>query len=255
MTIPLNFDPTFQVYIFLAIFARIGGMMMLMPVFGEISIAPQFRLTLALAVSLVLMPGVGHFYPALPATPLVLAGLVVTEAVIGVFIGTLARIVVYGLQSAGTILAFQTSLGFAQALDPTQGVQGALLGTFLSLLGITLIVVTDLHHLMLAAMRSSYDVFAPGVLPDIADASKLVLDTVARSFLLAMQLCAPFLVFGLVFYLGMGLIAKLMPQLQIFFIAVPINILLAFAMTAVLIGTMMMWFLNGFQATLTPFVP
>lgn len=255
MAFHLNFDPATQIYIFLVVFARVGSMMMLMPVFGEISVAPNLRLALALALSVMLMPAVASYYPALPATPTALAGVALTEVAIGAFIGTLARMMTYSLQTAGNILAMQTNLGFAQSIDPTQGVQGALLGTFLSLLGLTLIVATNLHHLMLSAMRTSYDVFAPGTLPSLPDMNALVLDTVARAFTISVQICAPFIVFGIVFYIGMGVLAKLMPQLQVFFVAVPLNILLSFALLGMLSGTMMMWFLEAFKSTLTPFVP
>jgi flagellar biosynthetic protein FliR len=243
-----------DLFVYLAVFSRVGTMLMLMPVFGEISVTPRIRLSIALALSLVLSPLVAKLYPAEPATPSALAGLLFGEIAVGILIGTVARMLVQALQVAGTIFAFQTGLGFAQNIDPTQGAQSALLGTFLTLLGVTLIVTTDLHHLLIGALRGSYTLFAPGKIPDLGDATALVTDTVAGTFTLAVELSAPFLVFGLVFYLAAGVISKLMPQIQIFFVAMPANILLGLALFMLLMGTLMTWFLDSVQDRLTPFL-
>jgi flagellar biosynthetic protein FliR len=245
---------TQEIFVYLAVFARVGTMMMLMPVFGEISVTPRVRLSIALALCLVLAPLVRPLYPAEPAIPSALAGILFGEIAVGILIGTVARMLVQALQVAGTIFAFQTGLGFAQSLDPAQGAQSALLGTFLTLLGVTLIVVTDLHHLLIGALRGSYALFAPGRFPDLDNAAELVTDTVAGTFALAVELSAPFLVFGLVFYLAAGVISKLMPQIQIFFVAMPANILLGLALFMLLVGTLMTWFLDDFQEQLRPFL-
>lgn len=246
-------EPAHDIYIFLAIFARIGTMLMLMPAFGEISVSPRVRLSLALAVTALLYPTVGPLYPAMPVTAAGLAGVVFSEIVVGVLIGGVARILMSGLQIAGSILAFQTGLGFAQNFDPTQGIQGAILGTFLSVVGITLIFVTDLHHLLIGALHGSYIHFKPGLLPALGDSADLILAVAVEAFRLGIILSAPFLVFGLVFYLAMGLLSKLMPQVQVFFIAIPANILLGFAFLLIVIGTMMTTYLAAFEARLMPF--
>lgn len=243
-----------EVFIYLAVFARVGTMMMLMPVFGEISVSPRVRLSIALALCLVLAPLVGKLYPLEPNKLSVLVGILLGEIAVGILIGTVARMLLQALQIAGTIFAFQTGLGFAQSLDPTQGAQSALLGTFLTLLGVTLIVTTDLHHLLIGALRGSYTLFTPGKIPDLGDATALVTDTVAGIFTLAVQLSAPFLVFGLVFYLTAGVISKLMPQIQIFFVAMPANILLGLALLMLLLGVLMSWFLDSVQNHITPFL-
>ncbi len=248
----MSFAPQ-DVFVYLAVFARLGTMLMLMPVFGEISVSPRARLSIALAICFVLVPAMAKLYPPLPATPLALAGFIAGEVGVGLLIGTVTRLLVSALQTAGTVLAFQTGLGFAQNVDPTQGVQSALVGTFLTLLGVTLIVATDLHHLLIGALRGSYVLFAPGKLPPLGDMSALVTDTVASTFLLALQLSAPFLVFGLVFYLAMGVISRLMPQIQIFFVAMPANILLGLALLMLLLGTMMTWYLERIQEHIQPF--
>jgi flagellar biosynthetic protein FliR len=245
--------PVTEVYLFLAIFARIGTMIMLFPVFGEITVTPRVRLSLALAISALLMPVVRSRYPALPDSLGPLMGMLFGEIFVGVLIGSAARLISSALQVAGNIISMQTGLSFAQNFDPTQGIQGALVGTFLSLVAMTLLVVTDMHHLMLGALAGSYTRFVPGTLPAMGDSLALILDTSVDAFVLGMQLSAPFIVFGLVFYMAMGLLAKLMPQVQIFFVVTPATILLGLALLMILMGAMMNFYLDRFQAHLTPF--
>lgn len=239
-----------QVFPFLITFARVGAMIMLLPVFGEIMVSPRFRLGLALAVTLVLVPMTARSMPALPENVLAVTGLLMTEIAIGIVLGGAARLVMSALQVAGSVIAMQTGLGFAMAVDPTQGSQSALVGTFLTLLAITLIFASGLHHLLIGAVHGSYALFVPGVMPDSRDMLELVIRVASSAFLLGVQMSAPFLVFGLVFYLGTGVVSKLMPQVQIFFLTMPVNILIGFALLLVLLPLMMSWFLDHFAAAL-----
>ena len=138
--------------------------------------------------------------------------------------------------------------------DPTQGVQGALIGTFLSILAVTLIFVTDLHHLMIGALHQSYTLFPAGSVLPWDRFVELAVDIIAGSFVLGVQLAAPFLTVGLVFYLGIGILTKLMPQVQIFFVAMPANILLGFLILMLVLSTMMLWFSDYFEQVLSNFL-
>jgi flagellar biosynthesis protein FliR len=242
-----------DILIFFAVFARFGSMIMMFPIFGEITVSPRVRLAIAFACTLLLTPVVRVHYPAMPSGFAGVMGVLLGEMFIGILIGGTARIITSALQVAGNIISMQTGLSFAQNFDPTQGIQGALVGTFLALVAMTLIVATDMDHLLLAALSGSYAHFAPGKLPPMGDALALILDTAAAAFTLGLQLSAPFIVFGLVFYLAMGILAKLMPQVQIFFIVTPASIALGFALLMVLLGGLMSWYLAQFQDHVLPF--
>lgn len=239
---------------FLLVFARLGALVILLPGFGETTVSPRLRLAMGLAIALVLYPVLRPSLPPMPDGALALALLFGGEIVIGLAIGTLARLMLYALHVAGTIIAFQIGLGSAQALDPSQGAQSALFATFLTLLGLVLIFATDLHLVMLMALRASYALFVPGTLPAPETFAELVVTTVSRAFLLGVQIAMPFLVFGTIFQIGLGLLARLMPQIQIFFVAMPAQILLGFAVLMLVLGAAMMWFLAGFEDVLRPFV-
>ena len=224
---------------FLLIFARIGTMTMLLPGIGERSFPVRVRLATALLLTLVFYPLAARFYPQpLGAMPAVV-GLLIGEIAIGFVLGIAGRIMIATLQTAGTVIANQLGLGFVMNVDPSQGQQGALVGTFLTLLAVALIFATDTHHLAIAALGKSYDIFRPGVIPDTGDAAKYAAGLAAGSFRIAIQLAAPVLIFGLIFNVGLGVLARLMPQMQVFFIAMPASILLGFAVLALVLSAMM----------------
>ncbi len=242
------------IYAFMLVFARIGGMVMLMPGFGENAIPAWIRLGLAMAISAIVYPLVSASLPAMPSMPALLTLAVGAEAMTGLFIGGMTRLLLSALHVGGTVIAFQTGLAAAQGFDPAQQNQSAIVATFMTLIGINLIFASNLHFLLIQAMVDSYSIFAPGNLPPVAQFSQMAVATASKSFALGIQIASPFLVFGLVFNVGLGLVARLMPQLQVFFIAAPAQILLGFTILAALLSSTMMWFLDYFQSGMAPFL-
>ena len=241
-------------FVFLLIFARLGSMVMAMPGIGDASVPARLRLVLALVLTLVMLPVVQGAYSGVPGTFPALVAALLGEIVVGVFIGLAARMVTGAVHVAGTAIAFQTGLGFAQNVDPAQGTQSALFSSFLAVLATTLIFVLDLHHLLIAALHDSYLLFAPGRALPFDDFSRLAVEIAAGIFQIGIRLAAPFLVFGLIFYMGLGILSRLMPQVQIFFLAMPANILLGFLLLMLLLSTMMLWYLDYFETTLSAFI-
>lgn len=240
------------VFAFLLAFARLSSVLMLMPAVGEMSVSPRARIALAVAVTAALGPGVIGTYPSVPNHVFVLLSLVIQEILIGLTLGLIMRLVVSALSVAGSTIAMQTGLGFVQAVDPTNGLQGALIGTFLSLTGLTFILVTNLHVPMFVALQESYRLFPPASPFPMGDVVTLVTNTVADAFLLGIQIATPFLVFGLLFNLAAGILGKLMPQMPIFFIAMPASILFGLVLMMLGIGAAMLWFAEHFQSAIAP---
>ena len=240
---------------YLLVFARVGSMVMLLPAIGDMGVPSRVRLVLALAIAFALTPEVQANYPMVaPAPFLQLVILVLQEVTAGVLVGAMARIIMSALQVAGLLIATQTGLAFAQTIDPTQNTQGAVLGNFMTLLGTTLIFATDLHHLAIGAVAGSYRMLPPGAHLPTGDMAQLAIDLTSSSFALGFQLAAPFLVFSFAVYAGLGVLAKLMPQLQVFFVAVPINIMCGFLILLAVIGALMTLFLNYYAAQMAVFL-
>jgi flagellar biosynthesis protein FliR len=254
MRIDLSFLPGLAAA-FLLVFARTGTMLMLLPGLGEQNISTRMRLTFALILAAMLLPLHRNAYhiDLTSLGPVVL--MLVEEILIGGMLGVTARLTISALEMAGSVIAQQLGLGFVTAVDPTQGEQGMIIGNFLTLLGITLFFATDMHHLVIAALNDSYTLFEPGDLPTSGDAAALITKTVAGAFRIGIQLSAPFIVFGLLFNIGLGVLARLMPQMQVFFVGLPLSILLGLLFLLLLLGAMMSFFLDyagGVLHALTP---
>jgi flagellar biosynthesis protein FliR len=234
---------------FMLTFARVGTLVMLMPGIGEQLISPRARLAFALLLSLVLFPLTRTLLPA-AGSPASIVGLLIGEIAIGFVLGLSVRMVVAALQTAGTIVAQQLGLAFAMSVDPAMGGQQAAIGNLLSLLGLTLIFAADLHHLAIGAIRDSYAFLPPAGVPETGDAASLAIRAVGRGFALAVQIAAPFIAFGILFNLGLGVLSRLMPQLQVFFIAMPATILIGMLVLLAVIGVMMGVFVSDLGAFL-----
>jgi flagellar biosynthesis protein FliR len=254
VTFQLSFLPEMAT-VFILMFARLGTMLMLMPALGESSVPMRIRLVIGLMLTLALYPMASETYPKdLPENLLRLLLLLGGELVLGFVIGLSAKLITFALQTAGVIIASQSSLAMALGTDVTNsGQQGALVSNYLSILGITLIFVTDTHYLAIAAMHDSFMLFPPGAWLPLSDLATMVTETVADVFSIAVRMSAPFLVVGIVFYFGLGLLNKLMPQMQIFFIAMPVNIAIGLGLLLVLITTIMTFYLSHFEAALGKF--
>lgn len=215
-----------------------------MPGIGEQTIPVRVRLVLALMTLLVVFPTVTGELTAVPQGGFAMFALIIREILIGIGLGLAVRFILSVMQIAGTVIAFQMGLGFALNVDPSQGVQGVLLGNFLGLLGVTLIFLSDLHHLALAGIVNSYDLFGVSDPIPIGDFAEFAIMSVANAFEVAIQISAPFMVFGLIFYLGLGILSRLMPQLQIFMIAMPVNILGGFILLAAMLTALMTLYID-----------
>jgi flagellar biosynthetic protein FliR len=229
---------------FMLTFARVGTLAMLMPGLGERLVPARFRLAFALLLTLVLFPITRAALPAAGA-PEAVIGLLIGEIAVGLTLGLAARMVVAALQTAGTIVAQQLGLAFAMTVDPSMGGQQAAIGNLLTLLGITLIFSSDLHHVAIAAIRDSYAVLPPTGMPVPGDAAALAIRAVGRGFALSIQIAAPFIAFGILFNLGVGVLSRLMPQLQVFFLAMPASILAGMVVLLAVVGVMMTVFLGA----------
>src|SRR3569623_1711460 len=250
MRIDISFLPALAAA-FILVFGRIGSMVMLMPGSGEANLPTRVRLAIALALTLVMLPLHRQAYniDLTQLTPLTLA--MIQEVVIGLVLGIIARLAVSALQTAGFVVAQQLGLGFVTAVDPTQDQQGVLVGNFLALLGVTLIFATDMHHLEIEAMNDSYAIFKPGEMQHTGDVAKHITTIVAASFRIGLQLAAPFIACGILFNIGLGVLSRLMPQMQVFFIGLPLSILLGLLLLVMVLGAMMGTFTSFLRDVLT----
>lgn len=221
-----------QVYIMGLVFSRVGSMIMVMPGLGEAALSPRIRLSFALLTAFCIAPTVAPYLPPLDPTVGGMAFAVIKEVLIGLMMGTILRLFMSSLAMAGEIISIQTTLAFAQTSNPTQAQPSASVSTFLTLTGLTLIFVTNLHHSFLLAMSKSYTLFSPLKALPMQDMTTLAIKTVSESIKLGVQLSAPIIVFSLVLNIATGLVGRILPQFQIFFVATPLSVLFGLSLLA-----------------------
>jgi flagellar biosynthetic protein FliR len=243
-----------QTYAFLLCFTRIGTAFTLLPGFADGVVSVRIRLLIALAVSFVATPVVAPMLPPLPGSALGLGLLVLVESFIGFFIGLVARIMFAALDVAGMLISVNTGFAAVMLFNPQLAGQSSIFGVALSTLGVVLLFVTDLHHMLILAVVDSFQVFRPTELPPIADLSRAVLDLTARSFAVGAEMAAPFIIVFLLLNCGMGVLQKLAPQVQIFFVMMSVQVALGLFMLALVLSAVSLYWLGHFEDALVGFV-
>jgi flagellar biosynthesis protein FliR len=253
----LDLAPLFDslTYQFLLVFARIGGAIMLLPGIGDMRVPMRVRLLFGLALSALTLGTVAHALPATPPQFGQMALQVITEAGIGLFIGTTAALLMSILHMAGAVIAAQIGLGNALTGELFSTESGVTIGAGLMAAGLVIIFTTGLDHLMLSALAHSYDGLPAAQLPALQDMADTMTTTLSAAFSTAIQLSTPFLVLGLAFNIGLALANRALPQLPVFFVGLPASlagglIVLMIAVPAILIG-----FADSFDALFTAALP
>jgi flagellar biosynthetic protein FliR len=250
----LNDILTFDIYRFFMIFSRIGAMIMLVPGFGGKLMPARSKIIFGLALTLLLLPLVGPLYPPRPKDLGAMVMMISSEVLVGFYLGSLTQVLMSSLHVAGTFIGTQIGLTNAFSFDFVAEQQSATLTALLTNLALVAIFATDLHHLMLQAMADSYATFVPGQPIPLGDFIETLSHLMADSFGFAIKLASPILAFGLIFYVGLGLLSRLSPQIQVFFVALPLQLIGGLWMLMVAMPLMVFLFLRWFEAGLMPFV-
>ncbi|HEX8901303.1 flagellar biosynthetic protein FliR [Vitreimonas sp.] len=230
------------------LFARIGGVIMLLPGFSEPAIPARIRLGFALVLAICLAPTLADRVPDAATSAWGMAFQVASETLIGALIGGAARFLMTALATAGQIVGLEIGLAFAQTADPTMTQSGQLTAVFLSILGVALLFATGLHHMFLRGVVGSYDLISLGAPPPVGDAAELALQTASTSFRVGFQIAMPVVAAGLIFRVGLGVLSRLIPQIQVFFIALPLQIMGGLVVFALGLSAGMLIWLDSMQS-------
>ncbi|MDH5721917.1 MAG: flagellar biosynthetic protein FliR [Alphaproteobacteria bacterium] len=235
-------------------FARIGTAAMIMPGIGDSFVPERIRLHLSLGLSLVMFPIVWQYLPDPAPAGVSLMALVAMEVIIGLMIGTVARIFMTALDTAGMAISMQSGLANAQVFNPSLAQQGSIIGAFLSVTGVVLLFSLNMHHLLIMGVVDSYNKFPMGELPDTGGMAEVIAMSVAAAFSIGMQLAAPFLVMTLLMYVGMGVLSRLMPQVQVFLLVIPLQILLSVMLLGIVMLTLFYHWAGWFEESFVFFI-
>lgn len=241
-------------YVFIVVFSRIGTVMIFIPVLGDNRILARGRLFFALAISFILTPVISDMLPAMPEKPVELGLVVGGEILAGAFLGLVVRAMYFATQTAGTVISFVSGMANTMVYDPVVEQQSAIVAGFMGSVAALLLFVTNMHHLLIEAMVESYMLFQPGIIPNLGDMTQMMARQISDTFILGVQLSTPFIVVSLAYYMGLGVLTRLSPQIPIFFVAMPLQIIISTVVLSLAIGGMMTVYLRHFRDNIQPLV-
>ncbi|WP_153772081.1 flagellar biosynthesis protein FliR [Labrenzia sp. CE80] len=205
------------------LFCRIGACLMIIPGFSSDRVAMRIRLFIALSVTLALAPMLlPTMQAALPDQSLVtVGGLIVSELFTGFLIGFLGRIFFVALETLATLV----SMAIGLSNMPGMSIEGSEalppLASLMTLTATAMIFITNQHWEVLKGLAASYETLPPGGEIDVVSGLERFVDQLSSTFVLALRICSPFVVYTIVVNLAIGMVNKLTPQIPVYFISMP----------------------------------
>lgn len=218
--------------------ARIGSACMLLPGIGEMELPMTIRAGFVVALTALMLPVLAAMMPPAPPEIARLVAMVLAEIVTGLWLGWLTRMILLALPMAGQIIA--GAIGMTSVLQPDAflGAGASALSRLLGLAAPVLVLASGMHVYCFAALASSYRLVPPGQFLPVADTVATFVAALGTAFGLGLRLAAPFLMAAVLYHAGLGLIGRLVPQLQTYFAAMPGQILGGLLLLAVLASAM-----------------
>ena len=213
-----------QIPLFSVIVIRVAGILVAVPAIGSRSVPLQVRVGLVLGIAAILFPIVSdQLRPLHLALPQILP-LMFMEFMVGMVLGFAIRLVMTAFDIAGELMGIQMGLNLISALDPVAGLQVPILGQFMGLLAFLIFFAIDGHHIVLEALVSSFQLVPPlhaHIGGAVVDA---LLTLGVGMFVLALKVGAPVMTALFVVTLGMGILGRTIPQLNVMLNNLPITI-------------------------------
>jgi flagellar biosynthetic protein FliR len=221
--IPAAAPPVVTIIGFALVLARCAGAVMLLPGWAETEVPAMIRAAVALALAVLVWPVVAAQMPPLGDDGAMLLVMLARELLAGASLGFLARLVTLALPMAGQMLSVMIGLASVLQTDAAIGAQQTAIARLLGLAAPLLILGGGLHQLPLRALVGSYLLWPAGAMP--TGAVTAVIGGIADGFGLALRLAAPFLLASVLLQIALGLLGRLVPQVQVFLVAVPGQVL------------------------------
>jgi flagellar biosynthetic protein FliR len=232
---------------FMLVVARVGTTLLTGPALGETEIPATVRIGLTVVLAALVFPLLMGSLPRPPESIPTLISLLGIEIIVGAWLGFMARVLVAALAMAGNIISLMIGLSSVLQIDPSLSTQVSALQRMLTLAAIALLFASGLYVLPIQAVIGSYELIPPGSVFDAAGAAQLVTLAVTNSFGLALRLAAPFVITCLVWQAAMGFVSRLVPNIQVYVISAPAQILAGLALFSAAIAVIFANWAAGMQ--------
>ncbi len=221
---------------FLICLARVAAVFAVIPVFSGGQLPPQMRIGIAVMFALLTYPVVQQVLPVTPLTVVDMAMIVAAEVIFGLLVGFLAQLIFMAAEFAGSVVGYQMGFAMANVFDPTTQQQVALISQFQGVFAILLFLSMNVHHMFLEAIVASFMLLPPGNLNLSGGAIPMIVELSNHALVLSVRLVAPILVILILANLILGLITRIVPQLNVLFLSFPMKIGLSFMIMGLTFG-------------------
>jgi flagellar biosynthesis protein FliR len=242
---PIDFNISSQKFIL--IFFRVASILWLIPLFSTRSVSISFKAVLSLSISFLLydLVSVNNTFGSDPYYMLLL---VLKEIFVGLTISLFVRILFSIVYASGEVSALQTGFGFARFMDPVSMTQVSVLEQFLNILTVIIFFAIDAHHIVIKGIFLSFKELPPGSIMLNNSLLHHISNLIGRIFSIGLRIGAPLIVTLFIVDLALGLLSRMIPQINIFVEAMPIKILITFAILSFSLGIMTTSIANIFRA-------
>jgi flagellar biosynthesis protein FliR len=227
-----------DLYVFVLLFARVSGLMVAAPILGNRSIPRPVKAGLALIFSLAVLPMTAPKVGAIPDHLYLLAGQVLGDVIFGLSLGYLARLLFSAIEMAGYFVDTQMGFGMVNLYDPFAEQQTSVLSVFQYQLALTVYLLSNGHLLLLGALAESFNVLLPGGVSLNAGFGMTAVPMLQLMFALGFRLALPAAGVLFVVDFAFGLIARLVPQVNVFIVGVPAKIIIGLATVTILLPSL-----------------
>ena len=219
--------------------SRVAGMVLVVPWWGARAIPPRVRLAAVLAITVVLLPGAMAGSP-LPSDLLEVVALVPVELLVGAGLGLAIGLVLAGISSAGRVAAMQIGLRMANVLDPAGGHQGSVVDALLHGVCILAMLAMDLHHTLLRGLVRTLELLPLGGSGLAAAGLKELASRGGQAlWVLCVQVAGPIIGVAMLMHVAFAVLLRFAPQMNVFFVAFSLVILVGLVFLAGLLPAMM----------------
>ena len=251
----VNLLPLIQDYIplFGVILIRVAGIVVAIPAFSSRTVPLHVRIGLLIGLTVILLPIVSDQIRPLTISFPQVVPLLFTEFMVGIVLGFAISFVMNAFIIAGELIGIQMGINLISALDPIAGGQVPILGQFMGLLGMLIFLAIDGHHMMFEALVASFQLVPPMHVHFSGFLVESVLKLGLGMFVLALKVGAPVMTAVFIVTLGMGILGRTIPQLNVMLNNVPITIgvgLLVLGLSLPLFGSLAESNLRGLGPTL-----
>ncbi|MCJ7507515.1 MAG: flagellar type III secretion system protein FliR [candidate division Zixibacteria bacterium] len=213
-----------QLQTFLLILLRVSGILIAAPIFGHQAVPRQIKIGLALILSFILVPLTSTVAVNFPQEIIPLGFFLAKELIAGLFIGFAFLLIFLGVQMGGSIVGLQIGFGLVSIFDPQSQEQISVIGELQFLLAMLFFLAINGHHILISSIFQSFKIIPPGAIQFSSLAAEKMVSMMAMSFVIAIKIAAPLLVTLFLTDVALGIIARTMPQMNVFIVGFPLKI-------------------------------